>query len=235
MTLYDFVPAVPMVIQATLLTALLLVLAGLSVKKQLASPDSTLPDEGITLRNMIEGLVSFLSGLAEATMGEQWRRYFPIVGTIFFFVFFTNLLGLVPGLGGATSNVNTGWAWAVIAYLAYNFVGIREHGWKYIFHLMGPSLWEPEIGGKKWHVRPLAPFFLPLEFVLHLARIVTLAVRLTANIFADHAVINVWLGLIPIVVPAIFMGLGLLVSFMQAFVFSLLTMIYIGEALEEAH
>lgn len=235
MTLYDFVPGVPMVIQATLLTAIILIVAGLSLRSQLASPDAVLPDEGITLRNLFEGLLNFLTGIAETAMGEHWRRYFPIAGTIFFFVFITNLLGLVPGLGGATSNANTGWAWAVIAYLTYNYVGIREHGWKYVYHLMGPSMWEPEIGGKKWHVRPLAPVFLPLEFVLHLARILTLAVRLAANIFADHAVINVWLGLIPIVVPAIFMGLGLIVSFMQAFVFALLTMIYIGEALEEAH
>jgi len=77
--------------------------------------------------------------------------------------------------------------------------------------------------------------FLPLEILLDLARILTLAVRLLANMFADHTVVGVWLALVPLGIPAIFMGLGLIVSFLQAFVFSLLTMIYIGLALEEPH
>ena len=75
----------------------------------------------------------------------------------------------------------------------------------------------------------------PLETVLHLARIVTLYIRLLANMFADHTVVAVWIGLVPIAVPAVFMALGLLLAVLQAFVFSLLTMIYIGAALEEAH
>ncbi len=100
---------------------------------------------------------------------------------------------------------------------------------------MGPSLWEPEIGGKVWHVRVLTPLFLPLELILHVARIVTLTVRLVANMFADHTVVGVWISLVPIAIPAVFMALGTLVAFLQAFVFSLLTMVYIGSALEEAH
>ena len=79
------------------------------------------------------------------------------------------------------------------------------------------------------------PLFLLLEIPLDLARILTLAVRLLANMFADHTVVAVWLSLIPIGVPAVFMGLGLVVAFLQAFVFALLTMIYIGLALEEPH
>ena len=92
-----------------------------------------------------------------------------------------------------------------------------------------------EIGGKHYHVRLLAPVFLVLEIPLHFARILTLGIRLLANMFADHTVVLVWLGMVPLAVPAIFMGLGLLVSFLQAFVFALLTMIYIGQALEEPH
>jgi F-type H+-transporting ATPase subunit a len=77
--------------------------------------------------------------------------------------------------------------------------------------------------------------FLPLELILHVARIITLTVRLIANMFADHAVVAVWIGIVPVVIPAVFMGLGLFVAFLQAFVFALLTMIYIGQALEEPH
>jgi len=81
----------------------------------------------------------------------------------------------------------------------------------------------------------LMPIFLVLEVPLDLARILTLAVRLLANMFADHTVIAVWLTLVPIGVPAIFMGLGLIIAFLQAFIFALLTMIYIGLALDEPH
>jgi F-type H+-transporting ATPase subunit a len=92
-----------------------------------------------------------------------------------------------------------------------------------------------EMFGRHVHVRLLAPVFFLLEIPLDLARILTLAVRLLANMFADHTVVTVWLTLVPIVVPRCFMGLGLVVAFLQAFVFALLTMIYIGLALEDPH
>jgi F-type H+-transporting ATPase subunit a len=131
--------------------------------------------------------------------------------------------------------VNTAAAWALISFATYNYVGIRQHGWKYVYQFMGPALLNLNIGGKDYHVRILTPIFFPLELVLHVARIITLTVRLIANMFADHAVVGVWIGIVPIVIPAIFMGLGLFVAFLQAFVFALLTMIYIGQALEEPH
>jgi len=184
---------------------------------------------------VIEVLIQALGDLGETTIGPEWRRYFPVVGTIFFFVLLSNVMSLVPGLLGATSDANVTFGWAVISFAVYNYVGIKQHGWKYIYQFMGPALWQPEIGGKHYHVRVLSPIFLPLEIVLHLARILTLGVRLLANMFADHTVVVIWLGLFPFVVPAIFMGLGLLVSFLQAFVFALLTMIYVGQALEEPH
>ena len=179
--------------------------------------------------------VEGLAGLARDTMGEQWRRYFPLVGTIFLFILVANVMGLVPGLGGSTSDINTTVAWAIISFIAYNVVGIRTHGFWYINQFMGPSFFEVHLFGRHIHVRPLAPLFLPLEILLHFARIVTLAVRLLANMFADHTVVAVWITLVPIAIPALFMGLGLLVAVLQAFVFSLLTMIYIGQALEEPH
>jgi len=227
---------IPWVLQAALLASGLLLIAGAVVRRQLASGDGgVLPDEGVTLRNMLEVLVEQLAELAEQTMGEHWRRYFALVGTMFLFILVANVKGLIPWVGGATSDVNTAAAWSIISFVVYNVVGIREHGWKYIYQFMGPSIWEPEIGGKRYHVRLLSPLFLPLELVLHGARMVTLTVRLVANMFADHTVVSVWIGMVPIAVPAIFMGLGLLIAFLQAFVFSLLTMIYIGQALQEPH
>ncbi len=227
---------IPWIYLSAIFAAALLILAGLSVRRAVAGEDGgVVPDEGVSVRNVVELVVEALGDLGETTIGDEWRRYFPVVGTIFFFVLVSNVMSLIPGLLGSTSDVNTTFAWAIISFVVYNFVGIKQHGWKYIYQFMGPSIWETEIGGKHYHVRLLAPVFLILEIPLHFARILTLGIRLLANMFADHTVVVVWVGMIPFGVPAIFMGLGLLVAFLQAFVFSLLTMIYIGLALQEAH
>jgi len=227
---------VPWVIQAALLSGVLLLLSGIAVRRRLAMPDGgVLPDEGFTIRNVLEVLVEWLAGMARDRMGPKWRRYFPLVATMFFFILISNLMGLIPGLDGATSDANTTWAWAIISWVFYTAIGITEHKHQYLVKFMGPSFFEKEIFGRHVHFRLLMPIFMPLELVLDLARMLTLAVRLLANMFADHTVIAVWLSLVPVVVPALFMGLGLVISFLQAFVFALLTMIYIGLALEEPH
>jgi F-type H+-transporting ATPase subunit a len=224
------------VIFSALFAALLIFSAGMLVRGRIAAAGSSvLPDSGFTLRNIAELIVEFLSNLAEQNMGPEWRRWFPVVGTIFVFILVSNLLGLVPGVGGATSDINATAAWALIAFGVSEWVGIRKHGWSYVNQFLGPSLFDLHVGGRKIHVRALAPIFLPLEIVAHLARVLSLSIRLLANMFADHTVVGVWLLLLPPVVPAIFMGLGVLVAFLQAYVFALLTMIYIGLALEEAH
>jgi F-type H+-transporting ATPase subunit a len=216
-------------IQAALVAGGLLLFAGLLVRRKLAvQGGGVVPDEGVTLRNLMEVLVEWLANVSRERMGADWRRYFPIVGTIFFFILLSNLMGLIPGLAGATSNANTTWAWAVIAWVVYTAVGIAKHKQKYLMKFMGPPF-------GKHHIHWMAPIFLILELPLDIARIMTLAVRLLANMFADHAVVLVWISLVPIGIPAIFMGLGLVVCILQAFVFSLLTMIYIGLALEEPH
>jgi F-type H+-transporting ATPase subunit a len=227
---------VPWVIQAALLAGAVLLLGGVLVRRRLATADGgVLPDEGVTVRNVLEVLVEWLAGMARDRMGPDWRKYFPVVGTMFFFILIANLMGLVPGLAGATSDANTTWAWAIMAWVFYTAVGIAKHKHQYLVKFMGPSFFEKEMFGRPVHFRLLIPIFLPLELVLDLARMLTLAVRLLANMFADHTVIAVWLSLVPVVVPAAFMGLGLVVSFLQAFVFALLTMIYIGLALESPH
>lgn len=227
---------VPWIFLSAAFAAALLLLAGLSVKRAVAGESAgVVPDEGVSIRNVVEIVVEALGDLGETTIGESWRSYFPVVGSIFFFVLVSNLMSLVPGMLGSTSDINVTVAWAIISFVVYNFVGIRQHGWKYIYQFMGPAIQVKEIGGTVYHIRWLAPVFLILEIPLHIARILTLGIRLLANMFADHTVIVVWLGLVPLAVPAIFMGLGMLVSFLQAFVFALLTMIYIGQALEEPH
>ena len=227
---------VPWPIQAALVAGLLLMAGGLLVRRRLATPDGgVLPDEGVTVRNVLEVLVEWLAGMAQERMGPKWRSYFPLVGTMFFFILVSNLLGLIPGLDGSTSVADTTWAWAIIAWVFYTAIGVLEHKHKYLVKFLGPSFYDWKVGGRTIHIRALAPIFFILEIPLDLARILTLAVRLLANMFADHTVIGVWLSLVPIGVPAVFMGLGLVISFLQAFVFALLTMIYIGLALDEPH
>jgi F-type H+-transporting ATPase subunit a len=228
--------SVPWVVQASLLAGFLLIAGGLVIRRQIAhAGGGVVPDEGLSVRNVFEVLVEMLAKLAEDRIGPDWRKYFPIVATLFFFILIANLMGLLPGVGGATADANTTWAWAVIAWIVYTAVGIQKHKFNYLVKFMGPSFFEKEIGGRVVHFRLLMPIFLVLELPLDIARIGTLAVRLLANMFADHVVIGVWLSLVPIGVPAIFMGLGLIIAFLQAFIFALLTMIYIGLALDEPH
>ena len=226
---------IPWVYLSAIFASIVLLVAGLSVRRAASGENGVLPDEGVSIRNIVEVVIEALGDLGETTIGDNWRNYFPVVGSIFFFVLVSNVMSSIPGIPGSTGDVNVTFAWAIISFVVYNFVGIKQHGWKYIYQFMGPSIMNMEIGGKHYHVRLLAPVFLILEIPLHFARILTLGIRLLANMFADHTVVLVWLGLVPIAVPAIFMGLGLLVSFLQAFVFALLTMIYIGQALEEPH
>lgn len=226
---------IPWVISSALFAGALLLVAGFSVQRAIANGGGVVPEEGVSVRNLFEVVIEYLADLGQMTIGDEHRRFFPVVGTIFLFILVSNLMSLVPGLAGSTGDINTTTAWAIISFAVYNYVGIKQHGWKYIYQFMGPSIFELELGGKHYHVRLLAPIFLPLEIPLHLARILTLAIRLLANMFADHTVVLAWIGLVPLAIPAIFMGLGILVSFLQAFVFALLTMIYIGLALEDAH
>ncbi|HEX5065254.1 MAG TPA: F0F1 ATP synthase subunit A [Myxococcota bacterium] len=227
---------VPWVIQATLFAAVLLLVCGFMVRARVAGPrGGVIPDEGTSVRNVLEVLVAWLAGMAQDRMGPNWRRYFPLIGTLFFFILISNVIGLVPGFLGATGDVNMTAACAVVVWVFYTAIGITTHGWKYVLKFTGPGLFDLHIGGRHIHVRALAPLFLPLELLLDLARMLTLAVRLLANMFADHTVVAVWLAIVPFAVPAIFMGLGLIVAFLQAFVFALLAMIYIGLSLDEPH
>ncbi|MGH7337281.1 MAG: F0F1 ATP synthase subunit A [Myxococcota bacterium] len=164
---------VPWVIQAAVIAGVLLVLGGVMVRRRLATPDGgVVPDEGISVRNVLEVLVEWLAGLARERMGSDWRKYFPLVGTMFFFILISNLMGLVPGLAGSTSDVNTTAAWAVIAWVFYTGIGIAKHKQRYLVKFMGPSFFEKEIFGRHVHFRLLLPLFLPLELVLDAARMV---------------------------------------------------------------
>jgi F-type H+-transporting ATPase subunit a len=171
------------------------------------------------LRNLFEMLTDAIFKLMENVMGEkEARRYLPLVGTLFLFILFSNLLSLIPGFLPPTDTLKTNFGLSVVIFLLTHIFGVRAHGIKYFKHFLGPWL-------------PLAPLMLPIEIISHIARPVSLAMRLLGNISADHAVVLAFFGVIPFLVPVPFLVMGVFVSVVQAVVFSLLSTVYIGSAI----
>lgn len=175
-------------------------------------------------QSIVELAVTSFEGMVDETMGRKGRKYFPFIMTFAVFIFVSNLLGLIPGLLPPTANLNTTLALALIVFVTTHIVGVREHGFKYLKQFMGPALW-------------LAPLMIPIEIIGHLARPVSLSLRLFGNIMGHEQIVAVLLILMPIAYPLLALStvLGVLVVFIQAFIFALLSMMYIGTALEEPH
>jgi F-type H+-transporting ATPase subunit a len=170
----------------------------------------------------MEVVISGIDGMIAETMGPKGQPYFPLNAPLGFFIFVSNALGLIPGFVPPTANLNTTAACAVIVFVLTHIVGIKEHGFGYFKHFMG-SIW--------W----LTPLMFFIEVVGHLSRPISLSMRLFGNMTGHELVVMVLMFLAPFLVPVAMSFLGLLVAFIQAFVFVLLAMIYLSGALEEAH
>lgn len=179
-------------------------------------------------QNFMEMIIDQILKLAEDTIGHKWgRELFPFICTIFLFILIANLIGLIPGFTAATANVNTNAAMAVPVFLLYHFYGLRVHGAHYINHFLGPIR---SLAGL-----PLMIMMFFIELIGHFVRPLTLTVRLFGNMTGKHILLLV-LGIIaPAIIPSVILGLGLLVSVVQALVFTLLTTCYFAGAVEEAH
>lgn len=174
------------------------------------------------LQNFMEVVVGGIENMIVDTMGEHGRPFFPLIATLAIFVLVSNLIGLIPGFFPPTANINTTAACAIIVFLSTHVVGIKHHGLHYLKHFMGPIAW-------------LAPVMFFIEVIGHLSRPVSLTLRLFGNMNGHELVLMIFFGLAPFLVPLPMMMMGVLVSFIQAFVFMLLAMIYIQGSLEEAH
>jgi F-type H+-transporting ATPase subunit a len=227
----------PPVLLGTLFVFVLLALGATVARRSLLSGDTALvPDEKISTRNGFEVVIEALLYLMNDIIGPAGRRFLPLVGSLGLFILLANLIGLLPGFSPPTMNVNTAAAWAVIVFFSYNAIGISHHGGAYVKQFLGPFFGPFRVAGVTLPKLPLLFWImLPIELVSHLARMLSLTIRLIGNMFADHAVIGIFLAMVPIGVPVLFMALGTVVSLLQAFIFALLTMVYIGLALEEAH
>lgn len=174
------------------------------------------------LQNLFEVIFKGLDNYVQEIMGPEGRHYFTLIGSLFLFILVANLMGLVPGFDSATGNINTTLALALVAFSTTHYVGIKRHKLHYIKHFMGPIWW-------------LSWLMLPIEIISHLARPISLSFRLFGNMVAKHKLLLVLAVLAPFVAPIPILALGLFVAFIQAGVFTLLTMLYLAGSIEEAH
>ena len=208
LALYDHVVA-------TSIVFLILTVMGLVLKSRLSLTPNGFQQ---TIEVVLEGLIDML----HENIGKDGKKYLPLIGSLAFFIFMANFMGMVPSFSAATGNLNTTVACALIVFLYYNYQGLREHGAAYVKHFMGPIPW-------------LAPLMFPIEIIGHLARPFSLSVRLFGNISGEHIVSAVFYGMIPFLVPVPIMAIGLFAAFLQTFIFIMLTQVYLAGALSHEH
>jgi F-type H+-transporting ATPase subunit a len=178
------------------------------------------------LQLALEEAVSFLNGMLDDYVGPKGRNYLPIVGTMFIFILVGNLMGLVPGLKSPTSNINVTLGCALTVFVYYQFHGFKEQGIiGYLKHFLAPA------GAPIW----IAPIYLPVEIISHLSRVLSLSVRLFGNIFGEDLVILIIASIVPFVMPLPMMVLGLVTAALQAYIFAMLTTIYLAGAVVVDH
>lgn len=212
---------VPHYVSYAFLASVLLIVLALIVRSSLKLvPQGT--------QNVVETIIEALLNLAEENIGHHWARpLFPLIGTLALFIAVCNFMGLIPGFMSPTSNINTNAAMAIPVFLATHVYGVYVHGFGYIKHFLGPI--------RSIFALPLMLLMFVIEFIGHIARPLTLSVRLFGNMVAKHYIIGVLGILAPAIVPVAILVLGVLVSVIQAFVFTLLTALYLAGAVEEAH
>jgi F-type H+-transporting ATPase subunit a len=212
---------VPHFVSYAFLASLVLIGAALMARKSLQ-----LVPTGV--QNFMESVVDAILNLCDENIGHHWARpLFPLIGTIALFILVCNFMGLIPGFASPTSNINTNAAMAIPVFFATHYFGIRVHGFGYLKHFLGPI--------RSIFALPLMVLMFVIELIGHLVRPLTLSVRRFGNMVAKHIILGVLASLAPWVIPTLILALGTLVSLIQAFVFTLLTTLYLAGAVEEAH
>ncbi len=219
-TMHSYIHVITGLFIALVITTLSL----LAYRKLKNTEDCVIPPKKLSIAGVFELAVEAVLNLMREIMGARAEMYFPIIGATFIYILISNLFGVIPGFIPPTDNINTNAAIAVVIFLYYNVVGIKAQGLKhYLGHMAGPIIW-------------LGPLIFCIELISHLVRPLSLSARLFGNMTGDHMVLEIFSNLTPLVIPIIFLGLGIFISFIQAFVFSLLSIIYIALATEhEAH
>lgn len=203
------------------LVVLLIVIIG-ALKYRSARNELT-PARKFGLRAMFEVIMDATFSIMEGVMGEKSaKKYFPLIGSLALFILFSNLMALVPGMGTPSDTLKNNVAIAGVVFLMTHVWGVKENGLAYFKHFLGP-------------VKPLYPLMLIIELISHIARPVSLSLRLMGNMASDHKVVFAFFALVPFLVPVPFLILGILVSVVQTLVFCLLSTIYIAQAVAHEH
>jgi F-type H+-transporting ATPase subunit a len=181
---------------------------------------SMIPTKG---QNFFELVIGGMEEFIVDITGEEGRRFFPILATVFIYIFVCNLIGLIPGFYPPTASLNTTLACALVVFFMTHIIGVMYHGPKYIKHFCGPIWW-------------MIPIIFPIELIGHGARVLSLTIRLFGNMSGHELVLGILFMLAgAFFAPLPIMGLGIFVSLVQAFVFFLLSVMYFGSAMEHAH
>jgi F-type H+-transporting ATPase subunit a len=205
----------PHVIYSWVVMAILIILGYLATKSLTMVPTK--------MQNLFETIISGLEEFMVGITGEEGRWLFPLIGTVFLYVLVCNLLGLIPGFFPPTANLNTTASCALTVVIFTHVIGVKYHGASYIKHFLGPVWW-------------MIPIIFPIEVIGHLARILSLSFRLFGNLMGHELVLGILFGLAgAFFVPLPIMALGILVCFIQAFVFFMLSIMYFTGAMEHAH
>lgn len=227
--LHSLAPWLPEHVLGAIFVSLLLLVtmyfARIQLLKVMRSPEGgIIPDSKLTYRNFFEICAEKLYEFTASVIGEHAAHiYYPMIGTLFVFVFLSNFIGLIPGFLPPTDNINTTLALGLFVFIYYNYLGFKENGVAYIKHFFGPLIW-------------IAPLMFVIELVSHIVRPLSLGLRLRGNIFGDHLVLSIFNEMIGAYgLSFVFYFLGAFVSFIQAFVFCLLTMVYISMAVAHEH
>ena len=224
-----------------LIAALALILFAFSARRSLArAQDPAIPAAKLGARNIAELLLQLVVTQSDQIIGKEGRKYVSFFATFFIFILASNLLGLLPGFAPPTGNLNTTLGLALCSFIGYNVIGVREQGGAYLKHFVGPMTRLPAKSflGKLAFLPVLlisAVFFFILEAFSHGFRPVSLSLRLFGNMMGDHEVITAFIKLTKVVVPVAFYAMGTLVAVIQAFVFTLLSMIYVALAISHGH
>ena len=174
-------------------------------------------------QSFLETIVESIENFMVDVMGEEGRFAFPIIATLFLYIFLCNISGLIPGMFSPTANLNTTLSCALVSFVLTHYIGVKFHGVGYIKHFLGPIPW-------------LIPLFFPIEVIGHCARVLSLTFRLFGNIMAEDLVLAILMFLAgAFLAPLPMMFLFIFADFVQAFIFTLLTMMYFAGAIEEAH
>jgi F-type H+-transporting ATPase subunit a len=174
------------------------------------------------LQHMFESVEGFIQGQSNEIIGHHSEAYTPFLAALLFFILVCNLIGLIPGFESPTAVPVVPLGCALCAFFYYQAQGFKHAGIAYLKHFAGPML-------------ALAPLMIPIEIISHLARVLSLTIRLFANMFAGDMVTLVFFSLVPLGVPIIFLGLHIGVSLLQTYIFVLLTTVYLQGAVSEEH